>query len=200
METRVSLSQYQTPPFSSFSPYHTTSTPAGARQTVLLVRLFQKYVLPACFSLSRNPLDGVLQLSCPPWMGSTRGGSSDPECEAQLRTFFYFGEKCEKPLHQAHLRVLQHQLESEKKMNSDLGENQEDFHEKQGQRSAPQSAQKCVFWKATLLNAVLGENLEDQNLILHHQELECRRAVPQSAVTKSKTRSSVLPPAVPPAA
>ena len=42
----------QTPPSSSFSPYHTTSTPAGARQTVLLVRLFQKYVLPACFSLN----------------------------------------------------------------------------------------------------------------------------------------------------
>ena len=54
METRVSLCQYQTPPTSSFSPYHTTSTPAGARQTVLLVRLFQKYVLPACFSLSRT--------------------------------------------------------------------------------------------------------------------------------------------------
>ena len=54
METRVSLCQYQTPPFSSFSPYHTTSTPAGARQTVLLVRLFQKYVLPACFSLSHT--------------------------------------------------------------------------------------------------------------------------------------------------
>ena len=42
VETRVSLCQYQIPPFSSLSPYHTTSTAAGACQTVLLVRLFQK--------------------------------------------------------------------------------------------------------------------------------------------------------------
>ena len=42
VETRVSLCQYQIPPSSSLSPYHTTSTPAGACQTVLLVRLFQK--------------------------------------------------------------------------------------------------------------------------------------------------------------
>ena len=62
--------------------------------------------------------------------------------------------KVQKNLCQAHLRVLHHQLESEKKMN------QEDFHEKQGQRSAPQSAQKCVFWKATLLNALLEKTMK----------------------------------------
>ena len=53
--------------------------------------------------------------------------------------------------------------------------NHEDLHEKHGQRSAPRSAQKCVSWKATLLNAFLGENHEDQKRSLHHQELECRR-------------------------
>ena len=54
MEARVSLYQKYTAPSSSLSPYHTTSTPAGARQTVLLVRLFQKEVLPAWRSLSRT--------------------------------------------------------------------------------------------------------------------------------------------------
>ena len=123
--------------------------------------------------------------------GLDSGSSSDPECAPNF-ALFYVGEKCEKPLCQAHLCVLHHQLESEKKMNL------EDVHLKQGQRSAPQSAQKCVSWKATLLNAVQRKNREDQNLVLHHQELECRRAAPQSAVTKSRIRSSVLPPAVPP--
>ena len=54
VETRVSLCQYQTPPFSFLSPTHTTSTPGGAFQTVLKVRLFQKKVLPARRSLSRT--------------------------------------------------------------------------------------------------------------------------------------------------
>ena len=82
------------------------------------------------------------------WAGTS--GHSLTRVRSQLRTFFILVKSAKKTLHQAHQRVLQHQLESEKKMNSDLGENQEDFHEKQGQRSAPQSAQKCVFWKATL--------------------------------------------------
>ena len=117
--------------------------------------------------------------------GLTLAGTLGLECGPNF-ALFYFVEKCEKTLHQAHQRVLQHQLESEKKTNLVLRENHEDVHLKQGQRSAPQSAQKCVFWKATRLNAVLGENLEDQNLVLHHQELECRRSAPQSAVTRNR--------------
>ena len=42
VETRVSLCQYQTPPSSFLSPTHTTSTPAGAFQTVARVRRFQQ--------------------------------------------------------------------------------------------------------------------------------------------------------------
>ena len=48
-------------------------------------------------------------------------------------------------------------------MNLVLGENHEDVHLKQGQRSAPQSAQKCVFWKARLLNAVLEKTMKTRN-------------------------------------
>ena len=72
-------------------------------------------------------------------------------------------------------------------MNLVLGENHEDLHLKQGQRTAPQSTQKTVSWrKASLLNSVKRKNLEDQKLVLHHQELECRRAAPQSAVTRKR--------------
>ena len=81
----------------------------------------------------------------------------------QLRTFFW-GKSAKTPLHQAHQRALEHQLESEKKMNLTLGENHEDLHLKQGQRSAPQSAQKCVSWrKASLLNSVQKKYLEGKN-------------------------------------
>ena len=99
-----------------------------------------------------HPLDGVLQLSSQ--RGWARLGEQfRPRVRSHLRTFFLFWEKCENPLCQAHLRVLHHQLESEKKMNHVLGENQEDVRLKQDQRSAPQSAQKCVSWrKASLLN------------------------------------------------
>ena len=113
---------------------------------------------------------------------------------------FYFGEKCEKNLYQAHLRALQHQLESEKKMNRALRENHEDLHWKPEQRSAPQSAQKCVSWRKARLFNTVQKNLVDQNLVLHHQELGCRRAAPQSAATRDRVWSSALPPAVPPAA
>ena len=84
------------------------------------------------------------RLAEPPAWRSWHAGAG-PHWPAPHSTLFFCGEKCEKTLCQAHLRVLHHQLESEKKVNSDLGENQEDFHEKQGPRSAPQSAQKCVF-------------------------------------------------------
>ena len=83
--------------------------------------------------------------------------------------------------------ALEHQLESEKKVNLVLGENHDDLHLKQGQRSAPQSAQKSVSKrKASLLNSVQRKYLEDQNLVLHHQELECRRAAPQSVATRNR--------------
>ena len=85
-------------------------------------------------------------------------------------------------------------------MNSVLGENLEGLH-REYRRSAPQSAQKCVSeMNASLLNSVQEENLEDQKLALHDQELECQRGAPQSAVTRNRTRSSALLPAVPPAA
>ena len=45
--------------------------------------------------------------------GLDSGSSSDPECEPNF-AHNNFGEKCENPLCQAHLRVLHHQLESEK--------------------------------------------------------------------------------------
>ena len=111
------------------------------------------------------------------WAGTS--GHSLTRVRTRLRTFFNLGKSAKKTLHQAHRRVLQHQLESEKKINLVLGENQEDVHFNQGQRSAPQSAQKCVSWrKASLLNSVWKENLEDQNDALHDEELECRRAAP----------------------
>ena len=86
------------------------------------------------------------------------GGSSDTGVRSDLRTFYILGKSAKNPFTMAHLRILHHQLESEKKMN------QENLHEKKGQQPAPQSAQKCAFWKATMLNFVLGENLEDQKL------------------------------------
>ena len=84
----------------------------------------------------------------------------------QFRTFFNFWEKCEKPLHQDHLCLPEHELErAKKRMNSVLGENLEGLH-REYQRSAPQSAQKCVpEKKAALLSR---ENLEDQHFALHH--------------------------------
>ena len=64
--------------------------------------------------------------------------SSDPECGPNV-ALFYFGEKCEKHLHQAHPELHEHQLGSAKKgMNSVLGEILEGLHEKwEIQRSAP---------------------------------------------------------------
>ena len=56
-------------------------------------------------------------------------------------------------------------------------------------------SQKCVPQKtATLLNSVHVENLEDQRVPLHHQELECQRSARQ------KQALLALPPTVPPAA
>ena len=67
-------------------------------------------------------------------MGSTRGAVPTPSAKPTSH-FFFEGEKCENPHCQAHLRVLQHQLESEKKMNRVLRENQEDLYWKPEQRS-----------------------------------------------------------------
>ena len=66
-------------------------------------------------------------------------------------------------------------------------------HQEKCQRSAPQSAQKCVPQKASLLNSVLGENLE--RAACHDQEeLECQRSAPRCAWA---TTRSVLLPTVP---
>ena len=52
-------------------------------------------------------------------------------------------------------------------MNLVMGEKIEDLHrELECQRSAQQTE--------VLLNSVLGENLEDLRVVLHHQELECK--------------------------
>ena len=65
-----------------------------------------------------HPLDGILQLSSP--RGWARLGEQfRPRVRSQLRTFFIFWGKVRKFLCQAHLRVLHHQLESEKKMNQE---------------------------------------------------------------------------------
>ena len=114
------------------------------------------------------------------------------------RTFYCFGEKFEKNHNQAHPEHQKHELDrAKKRMNSVLGEYLEGLH-RECRRTAPQSAHKCV--SAALLNPVGEENLEDQKLALHDQELECRRGAPQSAVTRNRIRSAALPPAVPPAA
>ena len=70
-------------------------------------------------------------------------------------------------------------------------------HQKKCQRSAPQSAQKCVPQKASLLNSILGKNLE--HAACHdYEELECRRSAPRSEERCAwETGLSALPPTVP---
>ena len=89
----------------------------------------------------------------PAWMGSTRGAVPTPSANLSSRA--------KKTFHQAHLQNHEHQLEMKlMQMNSVLGEN---FGGLGNQRSAPQSAQKCVPGNhAALLNSVWEENLEDQ--------------------------------------
>ena len=58
METRVSLCQYQTRPSSSFSPYHTTSTPSGASQTVTVCTSVPVISLASVAFPEPHPLDG----------------------------------------------------------------------------------------------------------------------------------------------
>ena len=74
-----------------------------------------------------HPLDGVLQLSSRRGWAAA-GGHPRTRARSQLRTFFMLVKSAKNPLYQAHLRVLQHQLESEKKMNRVLRENHEDLH------------------------------------------------------------------------
>ena len=106
-------------------------------------------------------------------------GHSLTRARTRLRTFLNLGKSAKKNLHQAHPEHHKHELErAKKRMNSVLGENLEGLH-REYQRSAPQSVQKCVSWrKASLLNSVWEENLEDQGVALHDEELECRRAAP----------------------
>ena len=65
-------------------------------------------------------------------------------------------------------------------------------------KTAPQSAQKCVPpQKASLLYSVLGENLE-HTLGHDNEELECRRSAPRSARQCGwESARSALPPTVP---
>ena len=90
-------------------------------------------------------------------------GHSLTRVRTRLRTFFIFWKSAKKTLHQAHPRLQKYQLErAKKRMDSDLAENIEGLHQ-ECQRSAPQSAQKYVHQrKATLLNPVREENLEDR--------------------------------------
>ena len=78
------------------------------------------------------------------WMGSTWGAVPTPSAD-----------------HQAHPELHEHELErAKKRMNCVLGENLESLH-RECQRSAPQSAQKCVPGKhAALLNPVQGKILK----------------------------------------
>ena len=105
--------------------------------------------------------------------------SSDPECEPDFALFFILGKSAKKNHHQTHPEHHKHELKrAKKRMNSVLCENLEGLHWEY-RRSAPQSAQKCVSWrKASLLNPVWEENLEDQGVALQDEELECRRAAP----------------------
>ena len=87
-----------------------------------------------------HPLDGNLQLSSR--RGWARLGEQfRPRVRAQLRNFFILGKSAKNPFARLICTFfITSWREREKKMN------QEDFHEKQGQRSAPQSAQKCASW------------------------------------------------------
>ena len=126
-----------------------------------------------------------------------------PQVRTQLSLFLIWVKTEKKNLQQAHPELQKHELErAKKRMNSVLGENLGGLHQRRNQRSAPQSAQKCVPQKkAALLNSVREENLEDQRFALHDEELECRRSAPESAaIRKNRIRSSARPPAVPPAA
>ena len=76
-----------------------------------------------------------------------------PRVRTYLRTFFKLWEKSEKPLYQRDQENMKKTLR-----NPGLGENLEGRHQaRESQRSAPQSAQKCVLQKkALMLNSVLG--------------------------------------------
>ena len=91
--------------------------------------------------------------------------SSDPECGPNP-AHFSLGEKCEKPLEFHHLCS---QANDSMRKNPGLGENLGDLHEQEYQRSAPRS----------LLNRVVGENLEDLHFSLADpEELEIQRSAP----------------------
>ena len=120
------------------------------------------------------------------------GRSSDLERGGCVALFLFRG-KDRKTNNQAHPEHQKHELDRAKKsMNSVLGENLEGLHRK-NRRSEMRlcSAVEPVREKKTL---------KTQKRALHDQELECRPGAPQSAVTRNRIRSSVPPPAVPPAA
>ena len=81
----------------------------------------------------------------PAWMGSTRGAVPTPRVRTNLRTFFPPGKSAKNPL-----KRFPQQLHEEAMRDQDLGD--EGHHEElECQRAAPNS----------LLNSVLGENLEN---------------------------------------
>ena len=89
--------------------------------------------------------------------GLDSGGSSDPECGPNFALFFEMLEKVrKKTLHQAHLRLHEHELEhATKRMNSVLGENLEGLH-RENKRSAPHSAQKGALQKKAAVELCPG--------------------------------------------
>ena len=170
------------------------SLPDSRKGASVPVEGLASVAFPELHSLEGVRQGRALQLSS--WRGwADTGGHSRTRVRSQLRTFSNLGKSAKNPFTRLTSTLFKHQLESEKKMNLVLGENHEDLHLKQEyQRSAPQPAQKCVpKRKATLLNSVLGENLELAGGH-DHVELECRRSAPRCA---KETGRSALPPTVP---
>ena len=104
-------------------------------------------------------------------MGSSAEAVPTPGCAGFLH-FFYFVEKCEKPLDQ-----LVQGNERKTLRSPGLAENLDGHQQDQEiRRSAPK----------TLLNPVHGENLED---LQHHlAELDCQRCSHRVALSWEKTR------------
>ena len=108
-------------------------------------------------------------------MGSTRGAVPTPSANLSSH-FFLSGRSAKKPFTRPICVTKKNQLEMKKmQMSSVLGEKLGGLHQQGNQRSAPQSAQKCVPQKKTmLLNSVLGANLEDLPDHDDDEELECQ--------------------------
>ena len=96
VETRVSLCQYQIPPPHPFAVPHYIDTSWSLPDCTSSTSVPVVGLASMAFT-KPHPLDGDLQLSSR--RGWARLGEQfRPRVRSQLRTFFIFGEKCEKPL------------------------------------------------------------------------------------------------------